>query len=115
MNERIANVLTLMRESAAKALAYAVAHPNWADDELVLDAIAKRVEQVAELAKYRIPRAARGQITEIPWDAIAGMRDRLVHDYTNIDVEVLRAVLAEDLDNLIGTIDRVLARREADK
>ena len=50
--------------------------------------MAKRVEQVAEVAKNRLPIALRGDYPEIPWGAIAGMRDRLVHDYTNVDAAI---------------------------
>ena len=105
MNARVIATLRLMRENAAKALEYAKAHPQWSSDELVVDAIAKRVEQVSELAKYRLPRALRGDYPEIPWDQIAGMRDRLVHDYTNLEIDLLVAVVADDLPELIAIID----------
>ena len=106
MNERVAETLRLMRENAVRALDYAREHPGWRTDDLVVDAIAKRVEQVTELAKYRIPRALRGDYPDIPWDGIAGMRDRLVHDYSNVDVEMLAGVLADDLPDLVrGSID----------
>jgi uncharacterized protein with HEPN domain len=98
-----------MRENASKALEYARGHPDWSADELVVDAIAKRVEQVAEVAKYRLPIAVRGDYPEIPWDAIAGMRDRLVHDYTNVDVEILAATVEVDLPRLVATLDLLLA------
>lgn len=77
-----------------------------------MDAIAKRVEQVAELAKYRIPRALRGDYPEILWDEIAGMRDRLVHDYANVDVDLLAGVVASDLPDLVARIDRLLKQAE---
>ncbi|MGH7610936.1 MAG: HepT-like ribonuclease domain-containing protein [Candidatus Dormibacteria bacterium] len=97
-----------MRDCAKRALSYAAAHPDWRGDDLVLDAIAKRVEQLAELAKYRVPRAQRGDYPGIQWDEIAGMRDRLVHDYANVDVGLLGSVVDDDLPRVIHDIDRVL-------
>jgi uncharacterized protein with HEPN domain len=62
-----------MRASAQLALRYAREHPTWPTDQLVIDAIAKRIEDVADAAKMRFPRALRDEFPEIPWDEIAGM------------------------------------------
>lgn len=98
-----------MRTSAEVALRYAREHPAWATDQLVTDAIAKRVEDVAEAAKVRFPRAQRGDHPEIPWDEIAGMRDRLAHDYVNVDLDILREVIHDHLPRLVRAIDRILS------
>ncbi len=93
-----------MRSNAQLALDYAREHPDWLERQIVLDAIAKRIEQVAELAKYQFPRELRDRFPEIEWNAIAGMRDRLVHDYDQLDLDVLRAVIEGHLPRLIATI-----------
>jgi uncharacterized protein with HEPN domain len=97
-----------MRSNAQIALEYASSHPTWMDDQLVVDAIAKRVEQVAEVAKYQYPLELRLAAPDIEWDDIAGMRDRLVHDYDHLNLRVLRAVLNDDLPRLTRTIDGLL-------
>ncbi len=107
------STLRFMRECAERAMNYAADHPDWRRDDLVLDAIAKRVEQLAELAKYRLPRAQRADYPEIPWDVIAGMRDRLVHEYADLDVEILASIVEEDLPVVIQAIDRALGEGAA--
>ncbi len=97
-----------MRFNAQLALDYAREHPDWRERQIVVDAIAKRVEQVAELAKYQFPRELRDRFPEIEWNNITGMRDRLVHDYDQLDLDVLRAVIDEHLPRLIATIGRLL-------
>jgi uncharacterized protein with HEPN domain len=97
-----------MRSNAEVALRYAASHPAWVDDQLVVDAIAKRVEQVAETAKYQYPLELRPQVPQLDWDDIAGMRDRLVHDYDRVNLRLLRAVVNDDLPRLVRTIDEVL-------
>lgn len=97
-----------MRANARIALEYAREHPGWPTDRLVTDAIAKRVEEVAESAKTRFPRALRADHAEIPWDEIAGMRDRLAHDYGNVDVEILREIVGTYLPRLVRSIDQLL-------
>lgn len=69
----------------------------------------KRVEELSEAAKYRFPRPLRDDYPTIRWAAITGMRDRLVHDYDKVDVEILRHVVQEDLPRLIDAIDGILA------
>ncbi len=108
MNERARTALRIMRANARVALTYAHDHPGWPADRLVTDAIAKRVEEVAESAKTRFPRALRADHAEIPWDEIAGMRDRLAHDYGNVDVEILREIVKLYLPRLVASIDRIL-------
>jgi uncharacterized protein with HEPN domain len=108
VNERAATALHAMRASAQLALRYAREHPTWPTDQLVIDAIAKRIEDVADAAKMRFPRALRDEFPEIPWDEIAGMRDRLAHDYASVDLDILREVVAEHLPHLVRSIDRVL-------
>jgi uncharacterized protein with HEPN domain len=100
-----------MRASAEIALGYARDHPAWPTDLLVTDAIAKRVEDVADAAKMRFPRALRGDFPDIPWDEMAGMRDRLAHDYGNIDLDILREVVDDHLPRLVRAIDRILSDR----
>jgi uncharacterized protein with HEPN domain len=97
-----------MRSNARIALGYAASHPGWIDDQLVVDAIAKRVEEVTEAAKYQFPFEQRWEVPDLEWDDIAGMRDRLVHDYGCVNLRVLQAVVDDDLPRLIRTIDRLL-------
>lgn len=97
-----------MRANAVIAMEYAGDHPDWSENRLVVDAIAKRVEEVAEAAKSRFPRALRGDYPGIEWDRIAGMRDRLAHDYGNVDLDILREVLEERLPRLLSSIEEIL-------
>jgi uncharacterized protein with HEPN domain len=108
VNEKAEAALRVMRANAQIALEYARDHPTWRQDRLVIDAIAKRVEEVAEAAKIRFPRALRSDYSDIDWDSIAGMRDRLAHDYGNVDLNILGEVVDKDLHLLVRSIDRVL-------
>lgn len=99
-----------MRESAEMAIAYARRRPHWIEDQAIVDAIAKRVGVVTEIAKYQYPVAMRSEAPEIEWDKIAGMRDRLVHEYWRLDLQVLRKTVEDDLPQLCRSIDFILAR-----
>jgi uncharacterized protein with HEPN domain len=57
-------------------------------DEKTIYAVSKALEIIGEAVK-NIPESLRNNYPEIPWKAVAGMRDKLVHEYWGTDVTVL--------------------------
>jgi len=76
-----------------------------ANREKVL-AVVKSIEILGEAVK-KIPDDIRTQYPEIPWKAIAGMRDMLVHEYWGIDANVVWATVQEGLPPLKAVIMEV--------
>lgn len=66
-------------------------------------AVVKSIEILGEAVK-KIPDDIRNQYPEIPWKAIAGMRDVLVHEYWGIDINVVWATVQEGLPPLKAVI-----------
>ncbi|MGH7882305.1 MAG: HepT-like ribonuclease domain-containing protein [Candidatus Dormibacteraceae bacterium] len=108
MNEIAVEGLRQMHSHAQVAVGYAQGHSKWHEDQFAIDAIAKRVELVAEVAGYRIPRSLWAEYPSIPWLQIVGMRHRLVHGYDRMDIEVLVETVNRDLPRLIEQIDKLL-------
>ncbi|MDS3861098.1 DUF86 domain-containing protein [Thermosynechococcaceae cyanobacterium BACA0444] len=51
-------------------------------------AVSRAIEIIGEAVK-QIPHSIRDQYPDILWRDIAGMRDKLIHNYFNTDVEIL--------------------------
>lgn len=68
-------------------------------NELVQDAIIRNIEIIGEASK-KISNETKHNYNEIPWKEIAGMRDKLVHDYLGVDVIVVWKTIKEDIPTL---------------
>jgi len=69
------------------------------DNELVQDAVIRNIELIGEASKKITPETKLIS-GEIPWKEIAGMRDKLIHDYLGVDVEVVWRTIKEDIPTL---------------
>lgn len=75
------------------------------EDEMLVLALTKLVEIVGEAAKQVTPETQEQHPT-VPWSAAARMRDRLVHHYFDIDLDVLWSTVESDLPRLLVVLPR---------
>jgi uncharacterized protein with HEPN domain len=86
----------------------AMAGADWADDAMAVDAILKRLEEIGEQAK-RVGAGVLAEFPEVDWVGVKGIRDVIAHDYDDVDVEIIRASLADDLPGLKKAVVRALS------
>ena len=72
---------------------------NFLDDKKTITACALTVSQIGEIVK-EITDGTINKYNEIPWNSIRGMRNRIVHDYENVDLSVLWGTIKESLPEL---------------
>ncbi len=70
-------------------------------------ALVRLLEIIGEAAKG-ISEGLRQQYPEIPWKQIAGTRDRLIHGYFDVDLDIIWSIVAHDLPILIAGLGRIL-------
>ena len=76
------------------------------DRKLVL-AIVKGIEIIGEAA-CQVSPTTRDRLPGIPWNDIMGMRNRLVHAYFDINLDMLWKTVQEDLPPLITELDHAV-------
>lgn len=66
-------------------------------------AVIRCIQTIGEAAG-RVSEKTQTEATKVPWKAIIGMRNILVHRYFNLDEEALWKVVESDLRGLIGDL-----------
>jgi uncharacterized protein with HEPN domain len=69
---------------------------DFAHNKLVQDAVIRNFEIIGEATKKVSEDYRRGH-TGVPWKAMSGMRDKLIHDYIGVDIAVIWKTVKEDL------------------
>ena len=75
-------------------------------DRKTVNAVIRSLEVMGEAAK-RIPEDLRVVHPDIPWKRMAGMRDKLIHEYAGVDLDTVWIVLTEELPPLKPLIERL--------
>ncbi len=78
---------------------------------LVQDGVIRQLQIIGEAAK-RLSDGLRAQYAHIPWQDIAGMRDKLTHDYFGVDIGEVWLTAQNDIPVLKAEVAKILKKRE---
>ena len=79
--------------------------------KLIQDAVIRNFQVIGEATK-KLDQDFRSKYPEIEWKRIAGMRDKLIHDYIGVDLWALWAVVENIIPDLDKQIDSILKKEQ---
>lgn len=97
-----------MRDEAREGAEFARTHDRADLDRWRWLGLVKSIEVIGEAAT-RLTPDFRQRHPEIAWTRIMGMRHRLVHDYDQINYDIVWETATRDLPPLAADLDRILA------
>ena len=99
-----------MLETARKATnkARGISRDGYDEDENLRFALAHLVQILGEAARH-VTSETQVAHPEIAWREIIGMRHKIVHDYMNLDEDVLWEVVTQDLQPLIAALEHIVS------
>lgn len=104
-----------MLDAACEALGFAAGrHRRDLDtDRMLVLALVKAIEIIGE-AGARVSIECRDATPDVPWPEIVGMRNRLVHAYFDVDLDVVWTTVRHDLPPLVEALQAALEERKPD-
>ncbi|TAK65531.1 MAG: DUF86 domain-containing protein [Dehalococcoidia bacterium] len=99
-----------MRDAAVRLLRImsGVSHERYATDEVYRLAAERLLQNIGEAAR-RLPTEFRGEHPKIAWQSIIGQRNILVHEYGEVDAELVWRTLSHDVDDLVRRLDPLIS------
>ena len=77
------------------------------EDENLRLAVTHLVQMIGEAAR-RVSPEVQQRYPQIPWSDIIGMRHKIVHDYLDIDFDVVWEVIKTDLPDLVAHLEPIV-------
>jgi uncharacterized protein with HEPN domain len=84
-----------------------VSEKDFLENNLVQDGVIRQLEIIGEAVKHLSPDL-RSRNSHVPWQDIAGARDKLIHDYFGVDVSQVWLMADKDIPFLRDEIIRIM-------
>ncbi len=84
---------------------------DFTEDDKTTSAVIRKLEIIGEAIK-KVPAKVKKEYPEIPWKKMAGMRDKLIHEYFGIDLKRVWRTIKEDIPYLKPKIRDILKKYE---
>lgn len=88
-----------------------VSHEKFLAERMVQNAVIRQFEIIGE-ATRRLSEELRQKYKDVPWKEMAGMRDKLIHDYFGVDLEAVWDTATKDIRVLKDKIKNILEKEE---
>jgi len=85
----------------------AVGYDDFIRNSLIQDGVIRQLEIIGEATK-RLSDELKDRYPHVPWRDVAGMRDKLIHDYLGVDIDAVWDTVKKDIPALKKEIRKIL-------
>ena len=78
-------------------------------DPVLMRAFVRSLEIIGEAVK-NLPSEFREKYSEIPWKEIAGMRDKLIHEYFGVNYRIVWKIVQQEIPRLKEQVERIMEK-----
>ena len=82
-------------------------HGAFLDDRMRQDATLRKLEVIGQAVK-NLSEDTKSRQPEIPWKQIAGMRDKVIHDYFGVNLDVVWEIVSNELPKVVTPLKQML-------
>ena len=78
-------------------------------NQLVVDAVVFNLAQIGEISKHRVSSVLKDTHVDVPWHETYGFRNRIIHDYDQINMNIVYDTIKEDLPPLLEQLRKLIS------
>lgn len=111
---RDADYLEHIQDAMDRILRYTMGmdEAGFIDDELIQDGVIRNLEIIGE-AVTKLSPELKTRHSDVPWREISGMRNRLIHGYISVNLEIVWSTVEKVVPAFLGKVMDI--RRELDR
>jgi uncharacterized protein with HEPN domain len=83
-----------------------MSYSDFAGDKKTVNAVIRSLEVIGEATK-KLPASFRNNFPNIPWKQMAGMRDKLIHEYFGIDMQMVWQAVERHIPYILPLIKEI--------
>jgi uncharacterized protein with HEPN domain len=108
---RVIEILSDIKEAISRIKNYIINlnFDQFLYDIKTQDAVVRNFEIIGEAVKL-LPDNFKKKFKSIPWNKIASIRDRLIHQYFGVNYEILWTIIKEELTDFLNQINEILSK-----
>ena len=108
---RVIEILSDIKEAISRIKKYVkdLNFDQFLKDIKTQDAVVWNFEIIGEAVKL-LPNNLKSNSKSIPWNKIASIRDRLIHQYFGVNYEIIWTIIEEELTDFLRQIDDLLSK-----